>query len=365
MQTGDGLLARIRIAGNHMTPAQLAALARLARQHGNGILEVTARGNLQIRGLTPASAPLLAATATALVPIETGLVIDISPLAGEDAEEKADSVALAARIRAGALSIEGQLGPKVSVVVDGGGQISLAALKADIRLRAVDASRWAVVLGGGKPQIMDADGAIVTTLAVLSALAALGPDARATDLFPASDSASVISEPARDMAERLELMTGYTSPVALPFGQIDGEALIALAECPGLTTIRLAPGHTLLLDNVSTDVLDRAAALGFITKFNDPRRHVSACIGSEGCASGHIPARRLANALAPHVAADRHLHVSGCTKGCAHPRAADLTLVGRNDGIGLVIAGRAGDTPSEILDEAGLIPALVARREGR
>ncbi len=370
MQTGDGLLARVRIAGNRLAPAQLAELARLAIAHGNGIVEVTARGNLQVRGLSPSSAPLLASAAANSLPIERGLVIDTSPLSGDDPLEQADPRPLMEAIRSAAAPMADQLGPKVSVVVDGGGQISLARLKADIRLVALDTERWAVTLGGGKPQIMDADGAVAATIAVLGALAALGVDARATDLFPAP-SAGAAPSPSRGGpgwgASALRTKTGHASPIALPFGQIHGAALIALAErarSADVTTIRLAPGHTLLLDNAAQSLIAQAASLGFITTPNDPRLNVSACIGSDGCASGHIPARRLAESLAPHVPAGQHLHVSGCAKGCAHPRAADITLTGRADGIGLVIQGRAGDTPSQILDEAGLIPAL-ARREGR
>ena len=51
MLTGDGLLARLRVAGGRLTPMQLGAIAALAREHGNGLLEITARGNLQVRGL--------------------------------------------------------------------------------------------------------------------------------------------------------------------------------------------------------------------------------------------------------------------------------------------------------------------------
>lgn len=369
MQTGDGLLARVRIAGNRLAPAPLAQLARLAIAHGNGIVEVTARGNLQVRGLSRSSAPLFASGAAKSLTIERGLVIDTSPLSGDDPLEQADPRPLMEAIRSAAAPMADQLGPKVSVVVDGGGQISLAMLKADIRLVARDAERWAVTLGGGKPQIMDAKGAVAATIAVLGALAALGIDARATDLFPAAT-----ASPARPSqggpgwgAAALRTITGHTSPIALPFGQIHGASLIALAEqaqSAGVTTIRLAPGHTLLLDNANPGLISQAASLGYITAPNDPRLNVSACIGSDGCASGHIPARRLAESLAPHVPAGRHLHVSGCAKGCAHPRPAAITLTGRADGIGLVIQGRAGDTPSRILDEAGLIPAL-ARQEDR
>ena len=187
MQTGDGLLARVRVAGARLTPADLAALAKLADEHGNGLIEITARGNLQVRGLRPDTAPAFAEAVAALLPIETGLTIDISPIAGADPEEIADPRPLADAIGKGAAGLAGRLGPKVSVVIDGGGQISLSQLKADIRLWAQPGNSWAVTLGGGKPQHMDAQGVVATALAFLGALAAIGPEARATDLFPVRD----------------------------------------------------------------------------------------------------------------------------------------------------------------------------------
>ena len=368
MQTGDGLLARLRLPGNRLTPSQLGAIATLAAQHGNGLVEVTARGNLQVRGLTPASTAPFAAAIRETIEIETGLVIDLSPLAGDDPHEIADPRPLAEAIRRGTEHMATQLGPKVSVVIDSGGQIPLAALKADIRLLALDASNWAVTLGGAKPQVMDAEGATAATLAILGALAAMGPEARATDLFSGNLSPLAQTAVSSALSTRvLALHKGQTSRIALPFAAIGADALIDLAaeaETAGVQTIRLAPDHTLLLDEAPDSLIARAASLGFITDPSDPRRRISACIGSMGCASGHIPARHMAAQLASHLGTIERLHVSGCTKGCAHPPPSPVTLVGHPDGIGLVIDGRAGDTPQHIFDAADPIAALAfARRQ--
>ena len=56
MQTGDGLLVRLNPVASGLSPNTLIALCEAALRHGNGIVEVTARGNLQIRGLTARSA---------------------------------------------------------------------------------------------------------------------------------------------------------------------------------------------------------------------------------------------------------------------------------------------------------------------
>lgn len=340
----------------------MSRLAQLASEHGNGIVEVTARGNLQVRGLRAGSAAVFAGAAEAVLAVETGLVLDMSPIAGIDPLEIADPRSLAEAIAARAKPFEDRLGPKVSVVVDGGGQIPLSHIKADIRLTAM-AGGWAVALGGGKAQAMDADAAVSSTVAMLGALAAIGPDTRATDLFPAVSAdrrpkATTQNWPAGGYV----LRDGKTIPIALPYGSARSADLVTLARAAaelGIISLRLAPGHCLLIDHAPDALIARAAALGFITTNSDPRRRVSACIGSQGCGSGFIAAREMGARLAERVPAGRHLHISGCSKGCAHPRRADLTLVGRPDGIGLVIGGRAGDTPDRILDEGDLADAFA------
>jgi precorrin-3B synthase len=368
MQTGDGLLARLRVTRRMLAPRQLLEIARLAQIHGNGLVEITARGNLQVRGLRPDTAKIFAEAASQIIDVESGLVIGLSPLAGNDPQERANPRALAGRIGEAAKAFAERLGPKVSVVLDGAGQVSMHRLKADIRLVAQNGEHWAITLGGSKPQIVDEDAAVATTIAVLGALAAIGPDARATDLFTGPVSRDEDADPTPSWRARMALRQGHCRAVALPFGQIESTALVALcdsAETAGLSTLRLAPDHTLLVDHAPDHFIEGAARLGFITDPDDPRRRVSACIGNKGCASGLIAARQIAARLAPNVPPGQHLHVSGCTKGCAYPRSADVTLVGRADGIGLVINGRAGDTPRKLLDEAALFAGTGPFQDGQ
>lgn len=362
MQTGDGLLARIRVAGTTLSPDQLSALANLALLHGNGLIEITARGNLQMRGLTAQSRIPFADAVSDLVGVETGLVVDMSPIAGLDRTAMADPRPLARAIREGAAPIEDRLGPKVSIVIDCGGQLRLDSLKADIRIVARANGQWSITLGGGKPQNTDTGGAIATALALLGALAAIGPEARATDLFPAPANTKSARHNANPTLGPIALGDGYTTAIALPHGAARGQDIIALCEqasACGASSMRLAPGHALLIDNAPPSLLAFAKDRNFITALDDPRWRISACIGNEGCRSGHIASRKIAAYLAQDLPQGMHLHVSGCIKGCAHPRPADITLVGRDDGIGLVINGRAGDTPASIFDEGQLSEVFV------
>src|SRR5580658_6021879 len=96
MTTGDGLLIRLTPLGT-MPLVAFVALCAAAAQHGSGIIEVTARGNIQVRGLSLITASKFAATIARLnIAAEDGIPILCNPLAGLDAEELVDASALAA-----------------------------------------------------------------------------------------------------------------------------------------------------------------------------------------------------------------------------------------------------------------------------
>jgi precorrin-3B synthase len=111
----------------------------------------------------------------------------------------------------------------------------------------------------------------------------------------------------------------------------------------------------------------QAEGLGFITRSDDPRRNVVACAGAPICASAEIPARALAplisDAAADLLDGSLTVHISGCPKGCAHPGTSALTIVGQQDGCGLIVDGCARDQPSATTPAAAL-PAGLKRIAG-
>jgi precorrin-3B synthase len=162
---------------------------------------------------------------------------------------------------------------------------------------------------------------------------------------------------------------GVALGIGLAFGHTDADALERLIEAAkgaGACGLRTAPGRALLVIGVAADTTSKLAAaaesLGFITRREDPRRRVVACAGAPICASAEIPARRLGpliSAAAPALLdGSLTVHVSGCPKGCAHPAAAALTIVGGQDGCGLVIGGSARDPASIRMATAALSKSL-------
>lgn len=333
METGDGLLARLPPAA--MPPASWVALAEAARRAGNGLLDITARGSVQLRGLSAETLDL----AAELVPAEwpRGALVMTSPLAGEALDEVRDPRPLAARLAAAAPP---GLPPKATVLVDGGGALHLAAEAADLRLVA-QPEGWRIGHGADWLGVTGEDEAFAITLDLLRAMA------REKTRAPGGERA-LAPEP----IGLHQLRDGVALGLGLPFGRVDADTLIAFAKASGARALRGAPGRALLAIGVpDPDALRRhAEALGFIPDPADPRRRIAACPGAPGCASALTETRALAARLAPLVPAGALLHVSGCAKGCAHPRAATRTLVGTPEGLGLIRRGRAGDTVAEMLD---------------
>lgn len=380
METGDGLILRLVPADGRLSPAQLRGLAAAARRLGNGMMEVTARGSLQVRGLTVETVPLLQDAVLALgITPRLGLAVDVSPLGGSDPSESADGHKLAAEIIVGAQPLAGKLGPKVSVVVEGGGAVSLAGQKADVRLVASGPGQWALTIGNAPARVLPEADAAAEALAALAAIAALGRAARAADL-PGRGGRARLAEAAPPLG-RIPLADGTLAfGFGLPFGAGDAaqfEAIADALDAAGARDVRPAPERTLIATGLSAGAAAafaaRLAALGCITAAGDPRARVAACAGAPACASAHIPARALApvlaEAFAPLMDGTVSLHLSACTKGCAHPAPASLAFVGMDGGVALVHDGPASgaarpvrpvaDFPAAI---ASLAATLAARR---
>lgn len=386
MQTGDGLLVRLRPVAPALMAEDLLALVALAREHGNGLIEITARGNLQLRGLTVVSVPRLAdgLAAAGIVP-QTGAAIEVPPFAGADPSEIADAGPIAGALRAALTEAGFALAPKLAIVVDGGGVLSLADMVGDIRLDAVrggHAVLWRLSVGGDRKTArvvtwLSPEGVVEGTITVLAVLAQTGPHARGRDLDAAALSALFerIQAPFASKSEMVHPLgihrIGEEAVLGLApaYGQVHADRLAALVgdlAALGASEFRLAPHRALLVRGLSTDAMAEAQASadrsGFWSSSDAPGRNVSICAGAAGCASAGFDTRVAADAVVAHLAGlldgTVDVHVSGCPKGCAHPAKAAVTLCGAAAGIGLVLDGRAGDPPVATLPVADLVPAI-------
>lgn len=388
METGDGWLVRLHPPGARLTPTQLRRIAALAAEHGNGLIEISARANLQLRGVTAESHPVLVAhlLAERLVDEHDGdgpqRVTLVSPLAGRDPTGLIDAAALAAQIEQCARAIGG-LPAKLGIVVDDGGAQALDDHPCDIRLVGIGAGHATLCLGDrlwhGPVAEAEAAAAVETALHRFAALRKAAPDRirRLCDLSPeALAGLSPLPEAAAPASRSRPRRAGlfalgggrFAALVGLPFGRCDAATLDRLgAEVETSTAdIRLSPWRGLAFRDLNRTeaeaLLALANNLGLITRDDDPRLSMQACAGSPACsraeASTMADAATLAEAAAGLLAQGVTLHVSGCIKACAHPATADLTLVGRDGRYDVVLGGTTRDKSFATLDLSALLTRL-------
>ncbi len=393
MQTGDGLLVRLRPATPGLTVAQYRALAEAAETHGNGLIEITARGNLQLRGLTSQTMEGLAADIDrAGMSVQSEIAIETPPLSGLDPSEIGGARTLAKRLQK---AIDGlvpkpRLAAKLAIIIDGGGQLTLDGLTADIRLKAARPGEradplWTLAIAGTETTAtpiatLPDDLAIADVVMLLKRLSRLGPRARGRDLdvaelrgqfSEARLNARAEAGPSISPLGIFSLATGgYALGVRPSFGQIHARdllRLLAVAEESGVSEIRTGPEHSMLLLGLAADKLEhvRAAATscGFQTRGDDPANHIVPCSGAGACASAHYATKQAAAdcaIIAPELLdGSFKLHLSGCPKGCAHPSPAALAIVGVPNGHAIVLDGPASAQPAVNIGKEHLKSALA------
>ena len=342
MLSGDGWVLRVRPHGGRLTALQARGLAQLAARHGSGLIDLSGRANLQLRGVSQAAHPALVAGL-----LELGL-IDARPedearrniLVTPFADARAD--ALAADLADALVMAAPELPGKFGFAIDTGSVAVLAAASADIRIEragdglmlradgletgravtAVDAAAEAVRLA---QWFLDAGGA-PDGRGRMAALMASGRWPPGHDLHCPR---TLVFEAQPGLVDQGVL-------IGLPFGQMDAQQLGHLAE---FGDIRVTPWRMLLIEGLR--VVPNIP--GLVIGPGDPLLSVSACTGAPGCPQGLGATRAIARALAGLMPG---LHVSGCAKGCAHPGVAPVTLVAAGGGrYDLVRNGRACDRP--------------------
>jgi precorrin-3B synthase len=385
METGDGLLARVRAPRGRLSLDQAAALADAAVACGNGAIGLSARANFHMRGVTERTLSDLHARLR-----EAGLIdadpeverlrnIVVSPLDDVDLEASFDlGPSLAAledrlkedkRLR--------RLPAKFSFVLDSLGRLPLGDVEADIRFEASRDGTLAVFLAGDDALAAECapgeTGEIAARLGLaFLALAGAGLAAprRMRALIEWTGAAAVFGEAGlqtkpgarsqegasfRDVVGPQVFGAAVVVGVAAPFGEIEAarlSALIERAQTLGANGLRLTPWRAFMFVGLDVDsaesVVNEAANLGFIIGAGDPRLRIAACPGAPACAHGHRPVRDEAthwSTLLPKGDAVV-LHVSGCAKGCARPRATAVTAVATAKGYDLILDGTAGDPPA-------------------
>jgi precorrin-3B synthase len=363
----DGGLARVRLPGGLVSAAQLRVLAAAADDLGDGRVELTSRGNVQLRALAPGAELELGdrLAAAGLLPSATHervRNIVASPLAGVDRTGAVDVPALVAAIDA-ELCARPRLaelpGRFLVAIDDGRGDLAVTG-GADITVIATDDQVQVETFLVGNGQ------AATTVVELAEAFLDERAEQRSTAwrFAELSGGAEVVRD--RFARARPELgrrpLTAFAAvaePVGVvaqpdgrsaltvlaPLGRLSRAQVNALARhATGDRGARVTPWRSIVLpdlDNaaeVSTEL--QAAGLGIDADSRWYRR--SACTGRPGCAKAlaDVQADARADALADMRAGAlagsggqrRAVHWSGCSRRCGHPAGPFLDIVATEAG---------------------------------
>lgn len=340
MESGDGLVVRVRPHAGRLTVDQALRLADLAETFGNGLIDLGSRAHLQIRGVDGQHLSQVHAALSDMNLLdpdsqtEARRNILTTPL-WQDGD---DTLAIVAGLEA-ALATGPDLPAKFGFAVDTGPNAVLGDASADIRIER--AEQGLILRADGL-----AMGEVVTPLTAITRAVELArwfADQPGARRMAGLVQAGILPPHRADIAAKTApalrpKASGVGLCVALPFGQMTAAVLRHLAIAP----LRLTPWRSVVLEGVIT----LAPHPGLITDADDPLLRVIACTGAPGCSSASVDTRTLARALAPHVPPGKTLHVSGCAKGCACQKTADVVLTGHDGAFDLALGALPGATPA-------------------
>lgn len=358
MQSGDGLVVRVRVPLGRLQADQARAIAELSQRFGNGLIDLSARANMQLRGVTPDSHPPLIDALRGLglidadIAAETRRNLVIQPFWTDgDATHQITRALTRALAQPDAPDLPGKFG----FAVDCGDQPRLTATSADIRIERSDAGLICRADGTRAGIPVTVDSAAETALNMARWFVENGgvTDGRGrmralTKRLGAPQGSTVAA--ASGLAPPKPGITPQGALVALEYGQMPASALADLAT----GALRLTPWQMLLVEGA--DTLPDHPHL--ITDPQDSRLNIRVCTGAPGCQQALSTTRDLAGQISHHVSAP--LHISGCAKGCAHPAPCATTLTATSQGhFDLIRAGRASD-PASARDMT--LPDLLSER---
>jgi precorrin-3B synthase len=348
-QAADGALVRVRVPGGMISAGQLAALAQASATFGSATLELTARGNVQIRGIRSTKATTAVAEAVAdagLLPSATherARNIVASPLSGRiggriDVREWVTDLDGAIRDEPALAQLPGRFWFSID-----DGRCDVSVLAADVGAYVLD-DAVALLLAGRDTRIRLEPADVVKTLV---AVAVRFTKVRGT-AWQVAELADLDT-----LLPGVMLSTPPPSPVTTPpvgwIEQDDGRVTLGAAVPLGVLSARVAehlaaieaplvitPWRSVLVCDLNDAVADLAlrelAPMGLVFDENSPWLAISACVGSPGCAHSAGDVRAAAAAAAQTVqpegtgATYQRTHYVGCERACGSPLTGEVLI---------------------------------------
>ena len=337
-QAADGGLARVRLPGGVLSPVQLRVLAAASAELGDGNLELTSRGNVQIRALKAPeelSDRLYDAGLLPSLTHERVRNILASPLSGLDGSYDVQAlVGELDRALCASPRLAGLPGRFLFALDDGRGD--LAAVGADVGVRVVG-DQVALLLAGADTgvRLAPAEAPQVMLRAAEAFLDERDGEWRLGEL--ADGVAKVLSRLGYSRSTERQLPVG--EPVkagvygpellvaTVPLGSLGPEQAAVLGEAEQL---RVTPWRSVVVVGGDSS---RLQSTGLVVDSESPWTRVTACAGKPGCGKALADVRRDARRTTPALQpGHRPVHWSGCERRCGQPAGDFVDVLALTDG---------------------------------
>ncbi|WP_192498601.1 cobalamin biosynthesis protein CobG [Ornithinimicrobium pratense] len=344
----DGSLVRLRLPGGGVDPAALDRLMGLARRHGSPMLQLTSRGNLQVRGLPDPlpSALVDEVEALGLLPSRTherarGILAVPDPVAQALARQVDEAV----QAQPDLTELPGRF---LTVVSDGSAQ--LLAERWDLALQVTDPAHIAsagvrvlVAPGHAVRHAVPPTRAVAELVGLMRAFLRRRPDERTWNVRDLLDPASLHPD---------LVPAGLCPPPPLRPGDCPGPGQLVAAVPLGLLRpqhtaaflraagdggrVVLTPWRSVVLDlgqeEGSESAVRPAASIladaGLVVGHGSPWARLSACVGAPHCRRTTSPTLALTAEAAGRVPEHgARVHVVGCGRACGRPQGDHILVV--------------------------------------
>ena len=355
----DGALARVRVPGGRLSSEQLLALAEAAHQ-GNGLVDLTSRANLQLRGLRSEAAVVLSELlfAAGLLPSvahDRARNVIASPTAGRHPRAVAETDAIVAALDAGLCDAPelALLPGRFLFAVDDGSGLALTPA-ADVTLLARDGESFVLQIAGSPtrkpvPAQSAAHAALAAARAFLDAREMAssrawritelrdGPELVAGRLGVELLDIDLTAVPAPTlMPGQLVQRDGRSALTALaPLGRLDADLLVCLAQVA--PEIRLSVHRTVTVTDIEPDRVDEVATTlkraGLVLDATSGWTGLSACAGLGRCPKARIDVRAAAaRRAAVRLAGAPAEHWSACERQCGRRPEHEIVVTATSAG---------------------------------
>jgi precorrin-3B synthase len=376
----DGLLVRLRVPGGQTTSAVLLRLSEISAEFGEGSVQLTSRGNLQLRGLDEGRLAEVVGdlAAVGLLPSVTHeLVRNIaaSPLSGLEGLAPqipvADQGGMTPAVKSqGSTPRRPDVRPMVEqldtavcaaptlanlpgrfLFVLDDGRDDVSSLTFDLGYRATGPSDGVVLIGdrahGIETTQADAVGLMIELAhTFLSLRQSLTPPPWrvgevAGGIAPTRDTGL---DGGAETAVPLGVV-GSSASVAVPLALLNRRQIEAIDQVAQGGPVVVTPWRGVVIPGAAASI-ELLAEAGLIVDEASAWSQLTACIGAPGCAKSLIDTQSLATRLAAALPAAPPVpvHLSGCERRCGAPATDHRDLVAPtslDDALARVLTGPA------------------------